>query len=142
MSGYDEIFASELLQINKNTKRIADALEKANKLFIDFMAFRKAENIVRELKEEDLKVDTKVYDGLKVVEEVRTKESKKEEMQIKILYNYTYESGKAYNVKWIGHKGDIALPKSVVDAMNKDFKEDTENIQMIRVPTSLMEDKG
>ena len=50
--------------------RIADALEKANKLFIDFMAFRKAENIVRELKEEDLKVDTKVYDGLKVVNEV------------------------------------------------------------------------
>jgi hypothetical protein len=64
------------------------------------------------------------------------------DMEIKVLYNFTSDSGKAYNLKWVGHKGDIWLPKKLVDSMNSGFKTVEDDLQTIRVPTKIMEDKG
>ena len=65
MSSYDEIIADELLQIHKKTKRIADSLDKLVNKNI-------AREMIQGLKAEDqeLQVDTIVYDGLEVEEDV------------------------------------------------------------------------
>ena len=65
MSSYDEIIADELLQIHKQTKRIADSLEKLINKNI-------AREMIQGLKAEDqeLQVDTIVYDGLEEREEI------------------------------------------------------------------------
>lgn len=50
MSDYDQIIADELLQINKNTKRIADALER---MLHDKEIIKEAKKVIDVLKDED-----------------------------------------------------------------------------------------
>ena len=58
--------------MNKQLKRIADALESQNDVLRDLILTREAKSITTELKQEDqeLHVDTKIYDSLEVTEEI------------------------------------------------------------------------